>query len=932
MAKRLKADCFDIVNKDNKPILFRTDDVLINKLVFSITNLTGEILALKGGEPVRLVKGMQATGESGSTFNFSFELMLTSDVVKNLTLGLPDGWKAAFFDGSESKPPSWSIAPVADMSLSVGEVVKVKIENIKCSTTRPGNFEVLYRNIPGFTNAIVPAIRHLNVINPPTSDKANLPLKHGYINPIHPIQGQDVQEQEISLSVEQAFSDGEAVPVYITYDPVALIQNGFTLILSNTSRDPLVPAAEAFDFYDPDDVNPPVVYLSFLFGEEDYAVTTQQLADNNMGIDINATSPWLPAAHTGGSSFWTFNPQSRQVMQGLETVYFPIKKIITTLDVLNLSVDQISIMYIQVNNIPGYNDAVYTLQLQKRKAIAAMDNLEVSKREIEIGEDLSLTWKSLLARRVTIDYKTRDDETIVLDSAKGDIKLSGREFKLPVPPSAKDTVITATAFGNPPEERTLERTIRVNQKPAEIISFTADPLLLDVDVPADITLSWQVTNAQTLILVTPEGEQNVSRQNGIVIKNLDTAFRFTLKAYSYYQQQPLMTSVVADVFAIRREKPIPRTMLPDKIQPMPAVLINQKYGKAYIVNKSDNLVCEIDAAKLTASYFYPGDVIIQSGNEDKLFIFNPAKEFRFLGVVMYDTETRRASKNYYVPGQAAGPYPGTSMLVTPDLKKFYFSVLFRAGITNFINVQQYKVNAQDNSMTWEIGVGMNDGEIYALSFNHTADKIYIARNSAVEVKSLSDGLYHKRLEYPASKPFMFVCPRATARLYLPCGSRNGIMVIDTATDSIVAFIILKNNPVNLVLSPDERYLYAAVAGSDEIAVIDTQSNEVISAIATGKAPMGMAFDKDGELMFITNYCSKTLSVFALKSNKMLSSTLETGADKGNPLDVGVYQHKDGSLKVFIAKEDYSGRFACDGSTKNTGLDVSVFTFWKPANK
>jgi len=928
-AKKLKAECFKIVNKNGEPVLFRTDNVAINKLTFTITNLMKEPLSLTGGDPVRLVKGMPpatATG-GGSTFNFDFESMLTAAVVKDLKLTLPAGWKSAFFESSESTPASWSIAPSANIVLAENEVIKVEIENISCSTTAPGNFEILYRNIPGYTDSPWALTKHLNIVNPPDDKKAKLPIDHGYINPVHPIQGQTVGDQEFSPHHAIHATGGEAVPVYITYDPAALIQNGFTVILTNTSRDPLVPGTGIFDIVESSGGEPPVVYLSFVFGEEDYAVTTQQLADNNITIDINAKLPWQPAAHAAGSAYWQFSPQSKQIMQGLETIYLPIKKIITQLNAQ--PPDAISILYIQINNIPGYNDAVYTLQLQKKEAKAKMDSLSVSKREITIGDDITVSWKSALAKRVTIDYKNRDNETIVLDSAKGDIKLDGTNFKLPVAPSAQHTVITATAYDNTTIASSLEKTVTVNQVPASIQSFSATPPLLDLAANADITISWSVTNAQKLLLTTPDGEIDVTKKTGHVYKGLKTAFRFKLKATSYYHLSPEVVNDVADVFTVRAEKPVPLTMRDEKIQPQPAILVNRQYGRVYVVNSSANQVCDIDAKTLLPAKTYPGNVIVLSQNNEKLFVFNPVPTRDVFGMTVYEVKTGEHSRNTNLYSEIAGPYPGKWMLPSPVSNKMYCSVDFHIGQYDYINVQIFDV---DGHYMKHSGTATGAGDkIRTMAFNNRADKLYVAHDSYIEVKTLADLSGYKRINLPATSPRLFACNKTDSRLYLTCEDGKLIAVVDTNADTVTHGIVLKDKPVSLALSPDDKFLYAGIYNSNEIAVIDTHSNTVVSTITTGQAPYGIATDKEGDLLFNANYCAKTLSVFDLKKNRLLSSQLATGNDKGNPFDVGVYEN-DGTIKVFVAKEAYPQRITCSGDVKNTALDVSIFSFQKPKNR
>src|SRR5471030_504402 len=110
MAKKLKSECFDIFNTNEKPVLFRTDDVSVNKLTFTIINLTGEALALTGGRPVKQTDSGQ--DGAGSSFNFNFESMLTTEVMQHLKITLPPDWASVFFAGSNTAQPSWSVAPV----------------------------------------------------------------------------------------------------------------------------------------------------------------------------------------------------------------------------------------------------------------------------------------------------------------------------------------------------------------------------------------------------------------------------------------------------------------------------------------------------------------------------------------------------------------------------------------------------------------------------------------------------------------------------------------------------------------------------------------------------------------------------------------------------------------------------------------------------
>lgn len=74
-------------------------------------------------------------------------------------------------------------------------------------------------------------------------------------------------------------------------------------------------------------------------------------------------------------------------------------------------------------------------------------------------------------------------------------------------------------------------------------------------------------------------------------------------------------------------------------------------------------------------------------------------------------------------------------------------------------------------------------------------------------------------------------------------------------------------PRSVVLSPDDRFLYATLNGDGEVVKIDVASNTVIASVRTGDAPRSMAISEDGEALYVVNYNSDTLS-------KVLTESME----------------------------------------------------------
>jgi len=66
------------------------------------------------------------------------------------------------------------------------------------------------------------------------------------------------------------------------------------------------------------------------------------------------------------------------------------------------------------------------------------------------------------------------------------------------------------------------------------------------------------------------------------------------------------------------------------------------------------------------------------------------------------------------------------------------------------------------------------------------------------------------------------------------------MVIDTASDKVVATIPVGQRPWNMAITGDGAKLYVANGRSDSVSVIDTAKNVRIKDIPVGKTPWGVA--------------------------------------------------------------------------------------------
>lgn len=907
---------FSIWNTNGQQVLFKTQKPDINVLTFSIINKSLAPMELKGGVLSGSVGSSAGSGKklmaaavgagTGSYFTFDFENMLPAEVVKNMDIKLPENWEKIYVEPAAKKPAAWTIGPTADMTIPVNGKIDFMISKFTCDTTDPGNFEIAWANIPGYNTSKYPIPLLLSIINPVDPEKKTLPLAKGFTNPVHPIQGQSMMINDEAID-DPPVSDPVA-PIYITYNSKALIENGYSYFLHNTSDEPILKSDTPID-----PQNPPLLYFSFLFGDEDYAVTTQELADNNMEMALQTSdSQWSLSKHLGGSPFWMWTALSPFLLGAHETVSFIIKKIITP---LNVAPDKISTMYIQINNVPGYNDAHYVLPLQKLTAKAGIDPLKVNKSTINYGENVVLSWDTDLAWKVTLEYSDRDGKAILLSSENGDIRLNEQAFSPKIAPTAENTVFTLKAYdaGVTPVQKSVN--VFVKQPVADIGSFTSDLMLVDVTKPTGITLSWKVTNAQKVILKTPDGEDPVNRDGGTKPYTLQNTSVFTLLAYSYGTEHSAPVTKTIRVYAYKPGNPVNLPFSGDAMQNWPAILVNNQFSEFYAADGGNKTIYRYDIRSGNLKFSYTGDSMAVSQDGSKFFVHN--SDFTKFGVSIIDTTKDTVSTPVDVG-------PVYQMIANPGLTKLYCAATH--GVSS---VTRLLIDAAGNQLSAPMSIKVQTSP-RAMVFNGDASKLYVANydsHSVSIIKTADDSLI-KNLDITITEPHSFAYHKEKNKLYVACEGSNIAVVIDTVNDVVLKQITVGNRPSTALISPNGKFVYVANFGGNTVSVIDTDKDEVISTLTVGTAPIAMALNGDGNVFFVGNYCSRTLSVVDINNNIVLPQALSTGDTNGNPFDLAVFTESNDYTRVYVGKESFAPRIKCS-NPNNNGLGVTVYSIQKP---
>src|SRR5690606_1071305 len=88
--------------------------------------------------------------------------------------------------------------------------------------------------------------------------------------------------------------------------------------------------------------------------------------------------------------YWDLVPKSHEIL-GTQTksgVTFAISKIVTSF------VPGTTLLYLQHNDIPGYNDGYTALQIRKQLPVPTIIDFKATKSSVDWGESFELVWET----------------------------------------------------------------------------------------------------------------------------------------------------------------------------------------------------------------------------------------------------------------------------------------------------------------------------------------------------------------------------------------------------------------------------------------------------------------------------------------------------------------------------------------------------------
>lgn len=135
-------------------------------------------------------------------------------------------------------------------------------------------------------------------------------------------------------------------------------------------------------------------------------------------------------------------------------------------------------------------------------------------------------------------------------------------------------------------------------------------------------------------------------------------------------------------------------------------------------------------------------------------------------------------------------------------------------------------------------------------------------------------------EVPSAYPYAVVASRAGTRAWVSLWNASRVAELDLNKGKIARWVALRephsptqagSHPNALLLSPEEKFLFVALANVDEVAVVDTNAGKAMRYLSTrlpdqkflGAIPKALAQTTDGKQLFVANAGSDAVAVFDL---------------------------------------------------------------------
>lgn len=169
------------------------------------------------------------------------------------------------------------------------------------------------------------------------------------------------------------------------------------------------------------------------------------------------------------------------------------------------------------------------------------------------------------------------------------------------------------------------------------------------------------------------------------------------------------------------------------------------------------------------------------------------------------------------------------------------------------------------------------------------------------------------------------------RLYAVTKENNSLYVIDTQSKKVLSKHDIGGEGYTCILSPDRKTLYISCWGCDRIVTFDTNSGKIGGSVRVGDNPNDMCITRNGRYLYVANANDNNVSVIDTRNSKVietLNSALYPDAPAGSTTNSVALSRDEKTLYVANADNNCLAVFdvSVPGSARSRGF---IPTAWYP---
>ena len=234
--------------------------------------------------------------------------------------------------------------------------------------------------------------------------------------------------------------------------------------------------------------------------------------------------------------------------------------------------------------------------------------------------------------------------------------------------------------------------------------------------------------------------------------------------------------------------------------------------------------------------------------------------FKDNAVAVVDPAAGRVVATIPVP---PGPH---GLVVTPDGRKVYVSSDGASAVS--------AIDTASNRVIGSVEVGPNP---HGLAISSDGRRVLVSAfgaNQAILIDTATDAV-EKRIPVAQPHNAAFAPDGRTAFVGSQQQGATALVVLDLVDGKEIARVSLDKTPRALDVSPDGKWLFVTVAGSNAVRVFDTESRQFAGEIAVGASPHIAVFTPDGRAGLVVSQGPGELAVLD-PSGRAVSGVVSVG--------------------------------------------------------